>query len=138
MISQESFNKRNMFGELSWSFSDLRWSYFGLLDISAGLSEISDGLPENAHWSLNELSMVSARKQGCCWSLNECSAAVIQRSPLISLKFAENIIFGPQWSLKDLQSVSTETNFFGILETAERSGQVLVSQRSPLCTRKGA
>ena len=106
----------------------------GLSEISAGLSEISVGLSQSAQWALNDFWMVSARKHGCCWSLNECSA-LTQWSLLISILKIEFLV--PLWFLKDLLSVSTETTFWGFLETAEKSGQVLVSQWCPFCGKGG-
>ena len=136
MISQESFSKRHIFGELSWSFSDLRWSYI------ASLSEISVGLSESAPWALNELSMVSARKHSCCCLL--VSQRMLIGHSAVSVDLHEICWKLNLWSLNGPSRISRafpKRQLLGGLgdcwEIWPSFGLSIVSQRSPLCG-KGA
>ena len=91
----------------SWCLTDLRWS-----------------LREH-RWSRNECSMLglSANAQR-----SQRSIRGLRRSSWNLMKVE---LLVPQWVLKDLQSDSTEATFWDILETAERSCPLLVSQWLP-------
>ena len=55
MISRQSADKRNSFGEISWLLSELRWSQL----VSQRSQLVSERAPLIAQWALNELSMVA-------------------------------------------------------------------------------
>ena len=87
IISQQSVDKRNIFGELSWSFSDLLWSQLVSHKSQLVFSESAVDRTMSAQWTLNGCMLVSQRM------------LIAQRSPCsIFMIFAQNLISGPSMS----------------------------------------
>ena len=135
VISQQSANKRNSFGELSWSFIDLRWSQLhGLSEICWSFRDLSWSLREHCsllitQWAFNELSMVavglSMNAQRSPWSLRG-----LRWSPwnlldidflLLQWVFPLRQLFWGSWRLlRDLVNFGLSTVFPNGLRPVER------------------
>ena len=136
-----SMNARRSLNERSTVSPVFRWS---LSNLPTNATVLVNSLGHSVNSVVSQLvsqraPMIARALNGCCWSLNESSAItkVTQRSPLISIKFAEIDFWVPQWSSSAFPLRRLLGGLRDCWEILSIFGRSMVSQRSRLCG-KGA